>query len=242
MRLMQVRDGRVRRVVATDRGRSWIVGGRYPHGPRSGQGGDRQADHHRQAGEGDWAAAARPIRRPIWRRAASCRRSIIPIRRICWSPAPASAISARPPPAIPCMPRRPRRRGVADRFHEDVPHGPGGRQAGQGRDRRAAGMVLQGRRQLRRGAGQAADLAGLCRGWRRGAGDRRHLPGRPRRAAVADRLRAPQRVLRPRHGAAELPVISPIPSCGRAPSGRSFCSATCRTTCAAFRASAAATR
>ena len=29
MRLMQVRDGRIRRVVATDRGRSWIVGGRY---------------------------------------------------------------------------------------------------------------------------------------------------------------------------------------------------------------------
>lgn len=28
MRLMQVRQGRVRRVVATDRGRSWIVGGR----------------------------------------------------------------------------------------------------------------------------------------------------------------------------------------------------------------------
>ncbi len=29
MRLMQVRDGRVRRVVATDRGKSWIVGGRF---------------------------------------------------------------------------------------------------------------------------------------------------------------------------------------------------------------------
>ncbi len=29
MRLMQIRDGRVRRVVATDRGKSWIVGGRY---------------------------------------------------------------------------------------------------------------------------------------------------------------------------------------------------------------------
>ncbi len=29
MRLMQVRDGRSRRVVATDRGKSWIVGGRY---------------------------------------------------------------------------------------------------------------------------------------------------------------------------------------------------------------------
>ena len=29
MRLMQVRDGRGRRVVATDRGRSWFVGGRY---------------------------------------------------------------------------------------------------------------------------------------------------------------------------------------------------------------------
>ncbi len=29
MRLMQVRDGRVRRVVATDRGKSWFVGGRF---------------------------------------------------------------------------------------------------------------------------------------------------------------------------------------------------------------------
>ena len=29
MRLMQVRDGSSRRVIATDRGRSWIVGGRY---------------------------------------------------------------------------------------------------------------------------------------------------------------------------------------------------------------------
>ena len=29
MRLMQIRDGRIRRVVATDRGKSWIVGGRY---------------------------------------------------------------------------------------------------------------------------------------------------------------------------------------------------------------------
>jgi hypothetical protein len=29
MRLMQIRDGRVRRVVATDRDKSWIVGGRY---------------------------------------------------------------------------------------------------------------------------------------------------------------------------------------------------------------------
>ncbi len=68
-----------------------------------------------------------------------------------------------------------RRRREPHRFHEDVPHGPRGRQAGAGRGRRAAGMVLQGQRRLRGGARQAADVAGLSPG----------MPARSRRSPAS---------------------------------------------------------
>ena len=57
------------------------------------------------------------------------RRSIIPIRRICWSAAPASRISARPKGATGCTGSG--RRREADRFHAHVSDGRGGRQAGR---------------------------------------------------------------------------------------------------------------
>ena len=79
----------------------------------------------------------------------------------------------------------------ADRLDEDVPDGARGRQAEAGQDRRPAGMVLQGRRIVRRRTGLAARFAGLRRGRRRGARGRRHLCRRERRrrpGALASRF------------------------------------------------------
>ena len=63
------------------------------------------------------------------------------------------------------------RRGIG--FHEDLPHGAGGRQAGRRQDRRPARMVLQGRRHLRRAARRAAADAGL----RQGRGEEAEIVG-----------------------------------------------------------------
>ena len=49
------------------------------------------------------------------------------------------------------------------------------------------------------------------------------LPDRPRRHALAHRLRARQRVLRPRHREAELPLSRPFQAAHVQPSGRSCC-------------------
>ena len=108
-----------------------------------------------------------------------------------------------------------RRRGAAHRFHEDVPHGAGGRQARQGPDRRAAGMVLQGQRHHGRGAGRSPPVAGLRQGRRRGAGGRRHLCHRRRRRALPRRLHAVERILRPCHRARELSVPGPFQAAQR---------------------------
>ena len=53
-------------------------------------------------------------------------------------------------PRRACTPAGRSRQGAAHRLHAHVPVGAGGGQAGAGQDWRAAGMVLQGRRQLHR--------------------------------------------------------------------------------------------
>ena len=60
---MQVRDGRVRRVVATDRGRSWIVGGRYHTVLDLARAAIAKRTTIANLVEGGAPAAARPIRR-----------------------------------------------------------------------------------------------------------------------------------------------------------------------------------
>ena len=243
MRLMQVSKGRSgRQVVAIDGGKAWIVAG-YPTVYDLALAAIEEEDDDRRAGCVAPAAPVRPIPKSSSRPDACCRRSTIPIRRICMvtgtglthlgSAATRDSMHQKVTSGG---------RGDADRLDADVSHGPRGRQAEAGQDRRPAGVVLQGRRHLRRGARRAARLAGLRRGRRRGAGGRRHLCGRPGRHTVPDRLCAPQRILRPRHRAAELSAGSPIRSCGPARSDRNSCSASCRPTSAAPRASAAARR
>ena len=119
----------------------------------------------------------------------------------------------------------------ADRFDEDVPDGARGRQAEAGQDRRPAGMVLQGRR-----------LASWPRPARRSS--RRLSPRTAARSprspastssandgvALARRLRAPQRILRPRHRAAELPLARPFEAPPVLVRAGPCSSATCRTT------------
>ena len=76
------------------------------------------------------------------------------------------------------------RAGKADRFDEDVPHGPRGRQAGA-RARSACSRNGSTRATARSPWRPARrSLAGLRQGRRRGAGDRRHLRDRRRRHAV----------------------------------------------------------
>ena len=133
----------------------------------------------------------------------------------------------------------PRRSLKTLRLHEDVPHGAGGRQAAGRRARRAAGVVLQGRRRHRGRAGGAAALARLRARRRRGAGDRRHLRDRAGRHAVPHRLRARQRILRPRDGASELSLPRPLEAARLRAGPRAAASARCPATCAARRASAA---
>ena len=74
---------------------------------------------------------------------------------------------------------------------------------------------------------------------RRGARDRRPLPDRPRRHALARRLRARQRVLRPRHREAELPLSRPFQAADVQPRPGAAAGRRCPPTSAAPRASAA---
>ena len=95
-----------------------------------------------------------------------------------------------------------------------------------GRVGRPAGVVLQGQRHDDRRARRAAGLAALRHGRRRGAGDRRHLRHRRRRHALPRRLRAVQRVLRPRHRAGQLPLPRAFQAAATRPTARKSWSAT----------------
>ncbi len=162
-------------MVATERGRSWIVGGRFQ---RSTTWPGRRSRARRASPS--WCRRPAAAARPTPPRCLARGRVLPPIDH----PDPAHLLvtgtglthlgSAATRDSMHAKAAN-GDEADADRFHEDVPHGARGRQAGQGRDRRAAGVVLQGRRQLRGGAGQAAHLARLRRGRRRGAGGRRHL-------------------------------------------------------------------
>ncbi len=121
-----------------------------------------------------------------------------------------------------------RRRREPHRLPEDVQNGNRGRQAqGCGR-RRAAGMVLQGRRHGAGAARRRVSDAVLRPGWRRGAGGGRPLHGRSGRQAVPPGLRARQRVFRPHHRAAQTTSGWRIPSCAPVRSDRSCGSVPCR--------------
>ena len=88
--------------------------------------------------------------------------------------------------------------------------------------------------------GKPLGLARFREGRRRGAGDRRHLCDRRRRHAVPGRLRAVQRVLRPRHRARQLSLPRPQQAAGTRRSGRRSWSGRCPTTSGERRASTAA--
>ena len=95
------------------------------------------------------AAGARRSRRPRGRLCAGpadARRSAIPTRRICTSPAPASPISARPRRATPCTRSSPTTEEKLTNSMKMFRMGLEGGKPAERRDRRAAGMVLQGQR------------------------------------------------------------------------------------------------
>ncbi len=109
---------------------------------------------------------------------------------------------------------------------------PGSRQ-----DRRPAGMVLQGCRHLRSGAGRRRAPAGLCPGRGRGSRNRRPLSWSARTAspsASAMRSATSSPIISPRRRTISTPSI---PSCAPARSGRNCWSGSCRRTSAASRAS-----
>ena len=84
-----------------------------------------------------------------------------------------------------------------DRQHEDVSLGARRRPSGARPDRDRPRVVLQGHGHDPARPRRAAGGAGVRRGWRRGGGDRRHLPDRRRRPAAPHRHGSRQRVLRP---------------------------------------------
>ena len=243
MRLMQVRDGRARRVVATDRGRSWIVGGRS----------------HTVLDLAKAAIAKRTTIAKLVKAAPEPRRGRSG-GAAGRGPRAAADRSSRPGASAGHRHRTdPSRLGGDARFH-----------ACQGRRADAEATLTNSMKMFRMGLeggkpakgetgvqpewfykgdgsfvaapGEAAHLAGLRRGRRRGAGGRRHLSGRPRRPARGGSASRSSTNSPTTSWSGRTISFSPIPSCGRARSGRSCCSATCRTTSAAFRASAAATR
>ena len=142
-----------------------------------------------------------------------CRRSTIPIRPICIVTG-TGLTHLGSAEARDKMHKDLRRPSRTHRLDEDVPHGARRRQAGGGPEGRAAGMVLQGRRLDHRRARRGPAVAVLRAGRRRGAGGRRHLCHRAGRQPLPPRLRARQRVLRPRHRAAELSLSRPFQAAG----------------------------
>ncbi len=243
MRLMQVQEGPQRPPGRGDRRGRVLVRRGLRHGLRPGDGGDRKRHDDRGAGRAAPGGAARPTRRRCSPPAASLRRSIIPI------PAHLIVTGTGLTHLGSAATRDAMHQKVAEAAEETLTDsmkmfrmGLEGGKPKRGKAGRPAGVVLQGRRPLRRRARRAAGLAGLRRGRRRGAGGRRHLRRRQGRHAVPDRLRAAQRVLRPRHGAAELSLARPFQAAAVLVRARNSCSATCRTTSAAPRASGAARR
>ena len=130
----------------------------------------------------------------------------------------------------------------ADRLDEDVQVGRRRRQARGQQARHAAGVVLQGQRRQRRGLRQRARLARLRRGSWRGAGAGRLLPHRRPRPAAPPRFRHRQRVLRPRHRAAQLSTAGALEAAPVRRRARCSTPARCPRTWKARAASAATAR
>ena len=219
MRLMQVKDGQGRRrVVATDRGKSWFVAA-LQDGLRP------RARGHQEPGRRSPSSLRRRAPRAGGRSGEAARRR--PRARADRPSRPGASARHRHRPDPSRLGRHPRRHapegrpGVAEETLTDSMKmfrmGLEGGKPKRGQGRRPAGVVLQGRRLLRRrrrggrwsrppsplDGGEEPEVAGI------------YLVGQGRHA-LPRRLRAPQRVLRPCHRARRTTSGSPIPSCGLA--------------------------